>query len=200
MDRRAFLLLAAAGLGGCTVGGDAGQSYAELERRYAAEEHRFRFVNRRAFDPSLLPATVRSPYSDPPGAMVIAAGPKQIFLQLPGGMARRYGVAIGPEASDWQSGCVVGRLARWPDWFPTPAMRRKDPQLPARVPGGPGNPLGARAIYLYRGGVDTLLRIHGTPQPWTIGTRASSGCIRMTNEDVIELYAQVQLGRPVRMA
>ena len=91
----------------------------------------------------------------------------------------------------------VGRKAEWPRWTPPAAMRERQPYLPASMDGGPDNPLGARALYLYRGGGDTLYRIHGSNAPWTIGQAVSSGCFRMRNEDVIELYNRVPVGAKV---
>ena len=114
-----------------------------------------------------------------------------------GGRAVRYGIAVGRDGQRWTGEAVVGRMARWPSWTPTANMRRRNPNLPQRVAGGPQNPLGARAIYLYRDGRDTLYRIHGTNEPWSIGNAASSGCIRMLNEHVLELFGTVRNGARV---
>jgi lipoprotein-anchoring transpeptidase ErfK/SrfK len=97
----------------------------------------------------------------------------------------------------WSGVARVGRLSEWPDWIPTAEIHARMGPLPARVPGGPKNPLGARGIYLFEGNKDTLFRIHGTNQPELIGEAISSGCIRMTNEDVIDLYERVKIGSPV---
>jgi L,D-transpeptidase catalytic domain len=106
----------------------------------------------------------------------------------------RYGVAVGEEALAFSGVAAVGRMAEWPDWIPTPEIQARLGPYPPRVPGGPANPLGARALYLYEGNKDTLYRIHGTNQPEYIGQAISSGCIRMTNEDVIDLFNRVRPG------
>ena len=115
-----------------------------------------------------------------------------------GGTARRYGVAVGRFGLQSPGVYAIQRKAEWPSWTPTANMIAREPHLYAQfaggVPGGPNNPLGARALYLYRGGRDSMLRIHGTTQPWSIGTSASSGCVRMVNAHVIQLYDQVALG------
>jgi lipoprotein-anchoring transpeptidase ErfK/SrfK len=116
---------------------------------------------------------------------------------LPEGKAVRYGVAVGNEALAWSGTATVGRMSEWPDWIPTPDIRARLGPFPDRVPGGPANPLGARALYLFQGKTDTLYRIHGTNQPQYIGQAVSSGCIRMTNEDVIDLYDRVKMGATV---
>jgi lipoprotein-anchoring transpeptidase ErfK/SrfK len=120
-----------------------------------------------------------------------------LYYVLPGGKAIRYGVAVGEEAMAFSGVATVGRMAEWPDWIPTPEIQARLGPYPARVPGGPANPLGARALYLYEGNKDTLYRIHGTNQPEYIGQAISSGCIRMTNEDVIDLFDRVKQGATV---
>lgn len=114
-----------------------------------------------------------------------------------GGKAKRYGVAVGESGRAWSGRATVGRKAVWPTWYPTDEMRASAPTLPRSIQAGNQNPLGARALYLYQSGKDTLYRIHGTSEPWTVGTEASSGCIRMLNEDVIDLYDRVVVGAPV---
>lgn len=113
------------------------------------------------------------------------------------GTAIRFGIAVGRDGRRWSGEAIIGRRAKWPGWTPTANMRRRDPSLPAHVPGGHRNPLGARALYLYRNGRDTLYRIHGTNEPWSIGKSASSGCIRMLNEHVFELFGTVRDGARV---
>jgi lipoprotein-anchoring transpeptidase ErfK/SrfK len=117
------------------------------------------------------------------------------------GMAREYHVAVGEQGRNMAGVTTIRRKEEWPSWTPTQNMIRREPEVYGQyaggMPGGPENPLGARALYLYRGGRDTMYRIHGTPQPWTIGQAVSSGCIRLTNDDVIELYPRVQLGTKV---
>ena len=131
------------------------------------------------------------------GTIVIDTDARYLYFVLPEGKAIRYGVTVGEEALSWSGVARIGRVAEWPDWVPTPEIKQRMGNIPDRVAGGPRNPLGARGIYLYEGSKDTLFRIHGTNQPELIGEAISSGCIRMTNEDVIDLYERVKLGSPV---
>ncbi len=132
-----------------------------------------------------------------PGTIVVDTGARFLYYVLPKGKAIRYGVTVGEHGQDWSGVAQVGRLAEWPDWIPTAEIQSRLGPYPARVAGGPRNPLGARGIYLYEGGKDTLYRIHGTNQPEYIGQAISSGCIRMTNADVIDLYGRVKIGTTV---
>ncbi len=133
----------------------------------------------------------------PPGAVVVDTSNRHLYLVESATTAMRYGIAVGKAGYSWKGRAYVGRKAVWPAWYPTDDMKVASPGIPAHIPPGADNPLGARALYLYSGGKDTLIRIHGTSEPWTIGTEASSGCIRMFNEDVIELFAKVNVGTPV---
>ena len=137
------------------------------------------------------------PYKEPPGTILVNSDARYLYYVLPQGKAVRYGVAVGNEALAWSGVATVGRMTEWPDWIPTPDIRARLGPFPDRVPGGPANPLGARALYLFQGKTDTLYRIHGTNQPQYIGQAVSSGCIRMTNEDVIDLYDRAKLGATV---
>jgi lipoprotein-anchoring transpeptidase ErfK/SrfK len=132
-----------------------------------------------------------------PGTILVDTDARYLYYVMPGGKAIRYGVAVGEEAMAWSGVASVGRRAEWPDWIPTPEIQARLGPYPSRVPGGPANPLGARALYLYEGNKDTLYRIHGTNQPEYIGRAISSGCIRMTNEDVIDLFGRVKQGTTV---
>jgi lipoprotein-anchoring transpeptidase ErfK/SrfK len=132
-----------------------------------------------------------------PGTILVDTDARYLYYVLPQGKAIRYGVAVGEEAMAWSGVATVGKMAEWPDWIPTPEIQARLGPYPSRVSGGPANPLGARGIYLYEGGKDTLYRIHGTNQPEYIGQAISSGCIRMTNEDVIDLYDRVRPGATV---
>jgi lipoprotein-anchoring transpeptidase ErfK/SrfK len=152
---------------------------------------------RREIDRAFLPALVDYPTSERPGTVVIDTGSRYLYLVLAGGKAQRYGVGVGRDGFGWAGAVKVGRKAEWPRWTPPAAMRQRQPYLPVSMEGGPDNPLGARALYLYRGGRDTLFRIHGSNEPWTIGHAVSSGCFRMRNEDVIELYRRVPVGAKV---
>jgi len=119
------------------------------------------------------------------------------------GVATEYHVAVGDAGRNFTGTARVGRKAEWPSWTPTQNMIRREPEIYGKyaggVAGGPDSPLGARALYLYRGSRDTMYRIHGTPQPWTIGTAVSSGCIRLKNEHVIGLYDNVKVGASVKV-
>jgi lipoprotein-anchoring transpeptidase ErfK/SrfK len=129
-----------------------------------------------------------------PGTIVVDSDNKFLYYVLPNNKAIRYGIAVGEEAQAWSGIAKVGRMEQWPAWVPTPGEQARLGPLPAFVTGGPHNPLGARGLYMYSGGKDTLYRIHGTNQPEYIGQAISSGCIRMTNEDVMDLYNRVKVG------
>lgn len=146
-----------------------------------------------AIDPVYLPQTVAYDGPEAPGTIIVDTINRFLYLIQPGGMAIRYGVGVGRPGFEWSGVHTVTRKAEWPDWRPPPEMRARQPGLPDYVPGGPANPLGARALYLG----STLYRIHGSNEPWTIGQAVSSGCIRMRNEDVIDLYNRVPVGARV---
>ena len=137
------------------------------------------------------------PRREAAGTILVDTDARFLYYVLPQGKAIRYGVAVGEEAMAWSGVATVGKLAEWPDWIPTREIQERLGPYPSRVSGGPANPLGARGIYLYEGGKDTLYRIHGTNQPEYIGQAISSGCIRMTNEDVIDLVDRVRQGATV---
>jgi lipoprotein-anchoring transpeptidase ErfK/SrfK len=132
-----------------------------------------------------------------PGTIVVDSDARYLYYVLPQGQAIRYGITVGEDAMRWSGVAKVGNMTEWPAWTPTPSEHARLGPLPQRVSGGPANPMGARALYLYENGKDTLYRIHGTNQPEYIGQAISSGCIRMTNEDVIDLYNHVKNGTPV---
>jgi len=125
-----------------------------------------------------------------PGTIVIETSERRLYLVLEDGKALRYGVGVGRDGFRWSGTHRITRKAEWPGWTPPAAMRKRVPDLPTYMPGGPQNPLGARALYIG----STLYRIHGTSEPWTIGQAVSSGCIRLTNDDVIDLYERVRVG------
>lgn len=150
-------------------------------------------------------ATIPQPYQrhivdfqrkEQPGTIVVDTENRFLYYVLPKGKAIRYGVAVGEQGMDWSGVARVGAKREWPSWTPT-AGERARLGVPAFVPGGPQNPLGSRGIYLFQDGRDTLYRIHGTNQPEYIGQAVSYGCIRMTNEDVIDLYKKVNMGAVV---
>jgi lipoprotein-anchoring transpeptidase ErfK/SrfK len=128
-----------------------------------------------------------------PGTVIIDTPNTYLYLVMGNGQAMRYGIGVGRDGFTWSGTQSITKKAEWPDWTPPPEMIARQPYLPRQMAGGPGNPLGARAMYL--GG--TIYRIHGTNAPGTIGTRVSSGCIRLTNEDVADLYSRVNVGTRV---
>ena len=128
-----------------------------------------------------------------PGTIIIDTPNTYLYYVLGGGQAIRYGIGVGRDGFTWSGVQTVTKKAEWPDWTPPPEMIARQPYLPRYMAGGPGNPLGARAMYL--GG--TIYRIHGTNAPHTIGTHVSSGCLRLTNEDVTDLYSRVNVGTKV---
>src|SRR5262249_5134012 len=147
---------------------------------------------------SIPPAYQRQvvPYNrkDAPGSILVDTAGRYVYYVLPEGRAIRYGAIVGEDGQSWSGVATVARKEEWPGWTPTEGEKRRLGPLPNYVEGGARNPMGARALYLYAGGKDTLYRIHGTNQPEYIGHAISSGCIRLTNEDVIDLYDRVKTG------
>ena len=131
------------------------------------------------------------------GTIVVDSDARYLYYVLPEGKAIRYGIAVGEEALAFSGVAKIGRMEEWPSWTPTAAIKKRLENIPDFVSPGPHNPMGARAMYLYANGKDTLFRIHGTNQPEYIGEAISSGCIRMTNEDVIDLFNHSKMGTPV---
>ena len=148
---------------------------------------------RRAIDPVFERQEVAYAGRERPGTIIIDTPEKFLFLVQPGGRALRYGIGVGRPGFAWSGVKTVSRKAEWPDWTPPREMLLRRPDLPRHMAGGPANPLGARALYLG----SSLYRIHGTNEPYTIGTNVSSGCIRMMNEDVVDLYGRVGVGARV---
>jgi lipoprotein-anchoring transpeptidase ErfK/SrfK len=148
--------------------------------------------------PKELPANLKKQLVDystkePAGTIIVDTPNTYLYLVLGHGKALRYGIGVGREGFTWTGTERISRMKEWPDWFPPPEMIERQPYLPRIMAGGPGNPLGARALYLG----NTLYRIHGTNQPSTIGQTVSSGCIRLLNEDIEDLYSRVQTGTRV---
>jgi lipoprotein-anchoring transpeptidase ErfK/SrfK len=136
----------------------------------------------------------------PAGTVVVDTPARRLYYVLGDGRAMRYGVGVGRQGLALKGDAYIGRKAEWPSWTPTANMMRRDPRnlkYAGGMEGGPNNPLGARALYLYRGGNDTMFRLHGTNQPQSIGHAMSSGCIRMLNHDIIDLYSRVPVGSRV---
>lgn len=144
---------------------------------------------------------VRFSTNEAPGTIIVDTHNKFLYYVEGKNRATRYGIGVGREGFGWSGVVKIGRKAEWPSWTPPAEMRRREAArghiLPAVQKGGPDNPLGARAMYLYKGGRDTIFRIHGTNQPWSIGLNLSSGCIRMMNKDVEHLYSRAPVGTKV---
>jgi lipoprotein-anchoring transpeptidase ErfK/SrfK len=155
-----------------------------------------RFVVQPEFQPQRVPF---SGYE--PGTIVVDTAARRLYLVETRSRALRYAIAVGREGLEFKGTATIGDKQEWPRWIPTKEMQEREPHKYAQykdgMPGGPSNPLGARALYLYQGKKDTHIRIHGTNQPETIGTNSSNGCFRMINEHVIDLYRRVRVGTPV---
>jgi lipoprotein-anchoring transpeptidase ErfK/SrfK len=143
--------------------------------------------------PEFLRAVVSYRTAEAPGTIIVHTSERFLYLIQPGGRALRYGIGVGREGFQWQGLQKISRKQEWPDWTPPPEMIARQPYLPRFMAGGPGNPMGARALYLGA----TVYRIHGTNQPHTIGSAVSSGCFRLVNNDVADLYERVPVGTKV---
>ena len=162
-------------------------------------------VSRHA-DPAFARTVVTYPAHVSAGTIVIDPGSHFLYLIQDGGQAIRYGVGVGGEGFGWSGSATVHNKQEWPDWYPPAEMLQRKPELRQHMTqlqsgigmrGGPENPIGARALYLWQGNKDTLYRIHGTNEPWTIGQNVSSGCIRLTNDDIVDLYDRAPIGAKV---
>jgi lipoprotein-anchoring transpeptidase ErfK/SrfK len=166
------------------------------------EPHRVAAMDLRRVDPVWWRQEVPYMTSERPGTLVVDTPARFLYLVLEGGRALRYGIGVGKDESlVFRGTASIGRKAEWPRWTPTKSMIAREPDRYGPYAGGmepgPTNPLGPRALYLYKNGADTLFRIHGTTEPYTIGTNVSSGCIRLMNQDIIDLYARVPTGTRV---
>jgi lipoprotein-anchoring transpeptidase ErfK/SrfK len=187
----------------------SGQDYPYYYRIYAEpfnEPHYIPALRLSDVDPIYLRRSVYYPTGEAPGTIVIDPQRHFLYFVEGGGQAIRYGVGVGRTGFGWSGVATVHNKQQWPDWYPPREMIWRQPEIRAKVselqgglgmPGGPRNPLGARALYLWQGSKDTLYRIHGTVEPWTIGRNVSSGCIRMINQDVIDLYERAPVGAKV---
>jgi lipoprotein-anchoring transpeptidase ErfK/SrfK len=196
--RRGILLGSLALLAGCSTSGRNDRA------NYAArpdEPHPMPAANLDKLKPEFRRTEVAYETSHKPGTIVVDTPARRLYYVLGDGKAVRYAISVGKEGLQLRGNAYVGRKAEWPTWTPTANMIRRDPEKNLKyaggVPGGLNNPLGSRAMYLYRGGGDTNFRIHGTNQPESIGYAMSSGCIRMLNHDVIDLYDRVSVGSKV---
>jgi lipoprotein-anchoring transpeptidase ErfK/SrfK len=214
MDRRAFAALAAASVlclgerkAGATVilgaePADTGELPPAVPSATPIEPERFpvSVEEYKGIDPDYLPQLVSYPTTELPGTIIIDTDTRFLYLLVGPGQAKRYGIGVGRDGFGWSGTATIERKTKWPMWFPPKEMQYRDRE--ARkwrrgMPGGPRNPLGARALYLFQGPADTLFRIHGTRDPKSIGRAVSSGCIRMLNADVVELFDRVSLGTKV---
>lgn len=176
--------------------------YREIYDEIEDEPYPVRAVDLRRINPRYFRREVSYPSGEKPGTIIVDPNSRFLYLMQDDGRAMRYGVGVGrEEAFNFQGEAVIARKAEWPDWRPTPYMIAREPERygPYKdgMPGGEDNPLGPRALYLYRNGKDTYYRLHGTIEPWTIGTRVSSGCVRLINQDIIDLYRRVPTGTKV---
>jgi len=144
-------------------------------------------------DPRFQKTVVFYRTTEAPGTIIVQTDERFLYVIQQGGRALRYGIGVGRDGFQWQGLVKITRKVEWPDWTPPEEMIARQPYLPRWMAGGPGNPLGARALYLGA----TVYRIHGTNQPWTIGTKVSSGCFRLTNPDVTDLYDRIPVGTKV---
>jgi lipoprotein-anchoring transpeptidase ErfK/SrfK len=198
ISRRGFILGATALLAGCTT------DRAAQKANYAAhpeEVHPLPAMPLDKIKPELRRTEVDYQTTYAAGTIVIDTPARRLYYVLGDGRAIRYAVSVGREGRTLSGNAYIGRKAEWPSWTPTANMIRRDPEKNRKfaggVPGGLNNPLGARAMYLYRNGHDINFRIHGTNQPQSIGYAMSSGCIRMLNHDVIDLYGRASVGGKV---
>ena len=191
--RGIVFLLSGLLLGGCmqaTLDPVSDANFTARDRKLLANPH---------YEKATIPLTyqrhvVQYHRKEAPGSILVDTSERFLYYVLPDGKAIRYGVIVGEDAQAWSGVAKVGRKEEWPGWTPTEGEKKRLGPLPNYVEGGAHNPMGARGIYLFSGGQDTLFRIHGTNQPQYIGQAISSGCIRLTNEDVIDLYNRVKTG------
>jgi lipoprotein-anchoring transpeptidase ErfK/SrfK len=204
LNRRYFLAGAASTLlGACSVGGLGSLAYAPGSGSRLVvtnEPHRVPPVDLTTIPGQYHRQIVGNPTGEPPGTIVVDPGQRLLYLVQSDGRARRYGIGVGREGFAWNGTATIGMKREWPKWYPPVEMQARDErarEFANGMEGGTDNPLGARALYLFQGGRDTLFRIHGTNEPRSIGRAVSSGCIRMLNADVIDLYDRVPIGTKV---
>jgi len=200
LSRRLFLFGAPALLAGCNEAGHLSAAFSGTYGPLQDNGVSVPAIDTSQFDARFLRQTVPFSGREAPGTIIVETNNRFLYYVLPGGNAVRYGIGVGRDGFALRGNAVVGHKNVWPRWTPTPNMMARDPSLrkyAGGMPGGINNPLGARALYLYRGGRDTLYRIHGTNEPWSIGRAMSSGCIRMLNQDAIDLYNRVRPGATV---
>ena len=212
LDRRMFLLAAGSALAGCTnavtqtrvepVGyaGVPDPYYVEMYAAIPDEEFPIPAVDVSRIDPRYLRQEVAYQTEQQPGTIVVDTRQTFLYLVRENGRALRYGVGVGRDGFEWSGRAQILMKRKWPTWTPPRSMIERQPELEKYangMPPGLDNPLGARALYLFENGRDTLYRLHGTNEPWSIGRAVSSGCIRLFNQDIIDLHSRVPLGTPV---
>ncbi|MBN8943433.1 MAG: L,D-transpeptidase [Rhizobiales bacterium] len=196
MTRRLFLLAAPAVLTGCVTGGGSVGSYAGRQDAGVT----LPAMDTSNIDPRFLRQEVAYATREAAGTIVVIPSERHLYYVLGNGRAIRYGVGVGRQGALWHGRAAVGRKGSWPNWTPTANMIAYDARnarYAGGMAGGIGNPLGARALYLYRGNRDTMYRLHGTNVPSSIGQAVSSGCIRLFNHDIIDLHDRARIGTPV---
>ncbi len=218
MTRRSFLA-GSAGLGALALAGCSANSqrangvFAPNNSNYAAmygpvrtEPFPIPGIKLERVPPRFYRQRVRYATTEAPGTIVVDTANYYLYLVEGGGEAMRYGVGLGRQGFEWSGRAVVQYKKEWPTWTPPESMIAREPELVqysaanGGMPPGLYNPLGARALYIFQGNVDTLYRVHGSPEYWTIGKSVSSGCVRMINQDVIDLYQRVPNGTPIVVA
>jgi lipoprotein-anchoring transpeptidase ErfK/SrfK len=181
--------------------GDSGFNYAKAYGPKPEEAHPLPALNMSNVESTVLRRRVQNTTGEKPGTIVVETSARRLYFVEKNGSAIRYGIGVGREGMEWSGKSKVARKAKWPTWTPTADMIRRDPKTngpwAGGMPGGLKNPLGARALYLYQGGRDSSYRIHGTNYPKSIGLAMSSGCVRMFNHDVIDLYERAEVGATV---
>jgi lipoprotein-anchoring transpeptidase ErfK/SrfK len=211
LSRRSFLAASAAfgalALAGCATTSEQlppeptfDPAYVQMYAALPNEKFPVPAVDLRLLKPTHFRQYVADPTGERPGTIVVDTAARYLYLVQEGGQALRYGVGIGREGFAWSGRAEIARKAMWPTWTPPAEMVARDPVAAPwakGMPGGIGNPLGARAMYIYQGGRDTIYRLHGTSDPSTIGEAVSSGCVRLINQDVIDLYQRVPVGTPI---
>lgn len=209
ISRRNFLLASPFVLAGCVSQKPQKPEIPAARSQYSAiygavtnEPHPIAAVDLARVKPRYLRQEVAYATAERPGTVVVDPAERHAYLVMENGRAMRYGIGVGKEeAFNFQGEARILRKAEWPRWTPTQNMIRRDPERYTKyaggLDGGPTNPLGPRALYLYRDGKDTLYRLHGTVEPWTIGTMVSSGCVRFLNQDILDLYRRVPVGTRV---
>lgn len=211
VSRRSFLAgsasLGALALAGCATTSEPVQveptfdrAYLEMYAALPYEKFPVPSVDLRRMKPSHFRQYVADPTGERPGTIVVDTAARYLYLVQENRQALRYGVGIGREGFTWSGRAEIARKAQWPTWTPPAEMVARDPVAAPwakGMPGGLDNPLGARALYIFQDGRDTIYRLHGTNDPATIGEAVSSGCVRLINQDIIDLHARVPVGTPI---